>query len=239
MGVAIAWLGLVVGVTAVHVEDAEDLPRDTARAFAESIVDALGGVSGAPHVLDDDAVWEACSPGAACLDEIRARTRAEDVVLVRLFAGPTTIRAILRFVSAGAHAPTHTVQGDVPRATEAWPDALGALARELYTHAPRPEPEPTDAALVAEPPAKAEPRSTLRQLAPWLGFAASAASLAAGVGFGLSSDRAKDELATRFVSGPELDALEARGRDHAIFADVFFGAAIAGAITSVVLLVTD
>lgn len=238
MGLAVAWLGLVVSVTAVHVDDAEDLPRDTARALAESVVASLRASTGAAHVLDDDAVWEGCAPGVTCLDEIRARTRADDLVLLRFFAGPTTIRVVLLFVPDGASAPTHTARGDVPRSPDAWPEALAKIAGELSAQAPRARAETSDD-LTATAPPRVEARSTLRQLAPWLGFAAGAAATAAGLGFGVSSDRAKEELRTRVVFGPELDALEARGRDHAVLADVFFGVAIAGAITGVVLFVTD
>lgn len=218
-----AWLAvLVTAPIGVHLGEAIDLPRADAIAVVRTLADAIADHT-RRDVHVDDPLWPACDSGG-CIDDVRARTRARDVVLVRVIAGLTLIRVIAHRVGA---AP---VEVDVTH------DRLGAecrsLARRLF---PEGAPPPVTPPLVAA----AVPRPELPSVAPWVVVGGAAVALAVGVGFGASSRSARVDSQDPALSPDDFDRLADRTQSHAIVADVSFVVAAVAAVTAGVLWWTD
>jgi hypothetical protein len=186
----------------------------------------------------DSADWEQCRGRGPCLDAVRARTRAKDVVIVRVIAGPLTMHvASERFY--GDVAATRTSSASLPKSDkESWGSRLDGMVARLFPEkipklTPPPPPPPPPIAEVVTPPIE-EP-----SIAPWIVLGASGAVAAVGVGFGVSSRLAKGRLEGQVTTIEERSDLEGRTREHGIAANVLFGAAAAGAITAILLYALD
>src|SRR5688572_8419299 len=89
---------LVGSGVGVHLEELGEMPLAEASSFADRLAEAIEARTGRRAVLDDP-LWPACKESNRCVDAIRARTETEDVVLLRLYKGPTKIRLIAERLS--------------------------------------------------------------------------------------------------------------------------------------------
>src|SRR4029077_1796837 len=112
------------------LEESEELSIETAMQIAEGLGRAIETRSGLSPVIDDP-VWGVCRAAARCLPEVRARTGAGDIVLVKLFGAPKKVRLIAQRFPLG-RAPDPRFEINVPIEREGWTEPLEAAARALF-----------------------------------------------------------------------------------------------------------
>jgi hypothetical protein len=176
-------LGLLAGATVVRVDVAENLPIETAHRIATTLAAAIEHDTGRTAVAETRPTGDCATD--ACVAEIRARTGAEDVVLLRLYRAISTI-GLFAQVAGGR---PHKVELDADEAT--WAPALSALAIELFPRKARSSARTVAAPHEAPPPPAATPPSPiLPAIAVSLGGALTAASITLFV----AADRRRSEI---------------------------------------------
>jgi hypothetical protein len=224
-------LGLRLGETGeLSLDEGQELVGELARA-----IEASG--SGRAAAVDDP-VWAGACAEERCVAEVRARTHADEVLVVRAFAGLTMIRVTVeRHVSGRAEASR--VEADVPRKAEDRGPAMARLVASIFGTGggANASPQPSLPQLTK---AEAEPaRAVSAGPLPWVILAGSAAVLGAGIVFGLSSRSARRDSESPSISDADFNRLADRAQVHAVVADVFYLLAAVGAAAGVVLLVKE
>lgn len=217
-------LGASVGVA---LTDARALSDDEVEAVVTGIVAALDARTGRAERVPS----RACEGRSPCVDAVRVR--------LRLIGVPTRVRVIATLDDG------EPITVDVDRAPDTWPEAWADLAASLFPApppvvAPPPPPiapPPVAPPPVAPPPPIADPVVESPSLAPWIAAGASAAALAVGVGFGLSSRGARTTAANEPATPRELADLESRAQTHGVVANVSFGAAVLAGVAAVAFAV--
>lgn len=229
-------IGATVGV---HIEELGEISLRRALVAVEAFERAIEKRTGRPIRLDDPT-W-GCEGSDRCIGEIRARTGGEDLVLVRVLAGPSKIHLLLaRFGPKEAPGPRVAEAHLSPDKDAGWDPALDAAARSLF-------PEPALSAIAAElpspetraplPPARSQ--LTLRSTLPWAAIGAGLIAGGVGAAFALSNRNARAQIRSSALPASEYEALSDRARAHGLWADVLLGTSALGLIAGVTLLVID
>jgi len=232
-------LTLASATVGIRLEESEELSIETAMQIAEGLGRAIQTRSGLSPVIDDP-VWGVCRAADRCLPEVRARTGAGDIVLVKLFGAPKKVRLIAQRFSPGL-SPEPRFEINVPIEREGWNAPLEAAARALFAQATTIDPkalvhgvELPKNQLDPHPPPKGE-----RSVVPWVLVGAGAAALIAGSIFGFSSRSARSAVETEPHSDAEVDVLTDRMRAHGWTANVLFSVSALSAAGGVALLVLE
>jgi hypothetical protein len=211
-------------------------------ARSVELLDVLSEVvlseTGIRPVIDNPDWTECDTQDAACEALVRSRTRTDELILVRAFAGLTKIRVeLVRLRTAEASLST---SGDLPLESADWPSAILPLVRPLF-------PDPLDPLLLrarepnvlsADPANKATTPD--RSPGPWIIMGASAVAAGFGVGFFASSQDARSELVSgRLFTSEEFDALNGRLESHSILAGVLLGTAVTGVVAGLAWLIWE
>lgn len=213
----------------VHVEETADVALDEALFVARELARAIERRTGRSVPVDETPPGS-CAAVKPCLTAMRARAATDEVIVLRLLAGARNIRLVAERWDAADR--EHVFRGTLPKDRAGWAPVIAELAAELYPQVSA----PAAVAVAAAPRPAPEKRVGL---APWLLFGGSAVALGAGVGFGLSSSGARDDLSSFAFGGEEHDRLRSRASTHAIAADVLFVAAAAGVAAGVYWLLSD
>jgi hypothetical protein len=221
---------LVGSGTGVHLEEHGEMQLQEAASFAGRLTDAIEARTARRAVLDDP-LWPECKDANRCVDAIRARTKTEDVVLLRLYAGPTKIRLIAERLSLDGLRDAR-IEENVPRDANGWNAPIEGLAERLFPEPPRPEETVAERVVTTPPPDEAP---GFFDVAPWVVLGTGAAALIASGGFALSWKSARDEV-TRDPSQEEFDAAFDRIRTHGRLANGFLIGGLVGIATGGVLL---
>jgi hypothetical protein len=221
---------LVGSGVSVHLEELGETPLQEASTFAERLADAIESRTARRAVLDDP-LWPECREASRCVDAIRARTKTDDVVMLRLYSGPTKLRLIAERLSLDGLRNAR-IEENFPREEKAWADPIANLTERLFPEPPKPEEEITEG---AEVPSPTEESVGFFDVAPWAVFGVSAAALAASAGFALSSRAARRDLANQ----PDEDLYNStfdRMQSHQRIANGFLVGGLAGIAVGGVLL---
>ena len=229
MGVGLTLLLLGAGV-GLHFEQVAELSLEDASAVAIQLGQAPAPRVGGAAALDDP-LWPECGRRDRCVEEVRQRTGASELVYLRVLGGPTKIRLIAERLQPGrAHPPlTRTLPRDQP----SWAAELAELAAALYPEVLPPPPE--DPALVAIPPPPAPESNAWVPLVP-IGVGVAVAGV--GVGFGLSSRSTRETLETTSLPEAEYQDGLSKMRTHGLVANVLLGTAVVAVATGLVLWLT-
>ncbi|MBI2374144.1 MAG: hypothetical protein HYV07_09105 [Deltaproteobacteria bacterium] len=211
---------LLVATIALHVEEAVDLPPDRAFEIAKAAAQSVEAAAGGPVVIDDPA-WSSCHPARQCLADIRQRTGADAILLLRAVAGRKWIRVFIEPFVSEANLPAGRVHSDrAPRLRPievdleaadptTWQATLSNVLRDLF-----PNRAPSSPALDSDPSVASEPRRPILVLTL---LAASAASLAVGSVFALEAIGDRMELEERVLPASGYNALtESLSRDRTL-----------------------
>ena len=215
---------------ALVLVEAEGVESDAATALLRELADAISSLTGFSTVTDDP-LWSACAEEASCVADVGAHAKAKNVVLAKIYGARTKVLLIADLHRLG---PDGIERGPSAQATlsvdqQAWSRELSAVAHTLF-----PGTSSVSVSLPKEEPKLPEPEGPT--IAPWILFGASAVALGAGIGFGVSSASARDELMMGAHFDDEIDRLTGRMKTHALVANVMYGVAGAGAIAGIVLL---
>jgi hypothetical protein len=210
---------------AIHIEES-DLAIDEAHQFAAWLQDAITARVGIKPSIDDPS---SCGAEDRCVPEIRERTGAQDLVMLRLVGGLTRVRVVADRIVSSTAAPARTAVSaeiELARTSEGWPAGAAQIAQRLFAKGSLPPLEPLT---LAPPPAGRA------SVLPWVMFGASAAALAVGVGFGFASNGPRDML----EAGPVENhaPLEQQLRQRATAATVSYVVSGALAATGALFLV--
>lgn len=170
----------------VHLEEYGEIALEEATAFVERVQRAVEEKT-ARRVVVDDPLWPDCQERSRCIDAIRARTDTEDVVLLRLFSGPTKIRLIAERLSLDS-ARDSRIERNIPKEPEAWPTQAADISTALF-----PETGAARAERIVDT-SVADEGVTVMAVLPWVSIGISAAALGVGAGFGFSSRGARNAL---------------------------------------------
>jgi hypothetical protein len=127
--VAVLVLGARVGL---YVEDRVGVDEQRAMRVTAEVQAAITRQSGATVTVEPSF---RCDAEDRCVGEIRTRTRADDVVMLKMFAGPTRIRVRAERMTLGAHAAI-SAEEELKQDEETWRSPLDGLARTLFPDGP-------------------------------------------------------------------------------------------------------
>jgi len=214
---------LVYGaVVAVRIDDVTDVPLGRAIQIAEEFGHAIEQDSELRAIVDDPS-WSRCTEAGRCLAELRARTGAGPLVLLRIYGGLTQIRV---FAERPETEGGGKAEVDLPLDSEGASAATHALVHRLFPELLHRE--GTRLGLAPQlPPGPPPPR-----LVPWVVAGTSVLALAVGVGLGLSSRGARSAVETAPHSDPEIARLTDQTQAHGLAANLLFGAAGLGALVA-------
>src|SRR5262249_37357776 len=159
-------------------------------------------------VAIDDPTWaSSCTSADRCASEVRARTQAEEVVLVRLYGGPLKIHVTadrLTSTSTGADRG-RTREANVPKTRANWTDGLEALAGELFDRSA----DPSDVAVAKPAPRQAvETKLSIVRAVPWILCGVGVAAAGAGLAFGLDSAHTRNRIEAEILTAPDYQDLK-------------------------------
>lgn len=232
-----ACLGLLLvgsGVS-LHLDEHAELPLEEATDLADGLARAIEARTNRRVILDDP-LWPDCRQADRCLDAIRARTDTDDVVLLRLYSGPTKIRLIAERLSLDSLRDGRLEKNIPKEAGEARSDALVEVALSLFPESPAPT---TSTQLIEGAPEEEQGTGVLAVLG-WTSIGVAGASLAVATGFGISSRLIREDLLSD--SPPVDDAYTSafgRLRTHTRVANALFITGAATLVAGGVLLLLD
>ncbi|MFO0728467.1 MAG: hypothetical protein U1E65_32120 [Myxococcota bacterium] len=212
LGPIAAWICLSAAAAgppiAVHVEQSDGLTTEETRRLGAALAEELSAF------LTDEPELECSS--RSCLDGLRARVGASEVVLVRFLAAADR----LRVVATKMEPPdliAQRVQVDLIRGAEQ--KAMAPIAALLGAAKPPTEAPPPPPAHIAE------------SNAGWaLALSVLGLGLAAGgtaIGLRVASNAARDEVASTSLSPDALAATKDRSNAFGVSSNILFGAALA------------
>jgi hypothetical protein len=216
----------------LHLDENGELSMGRSVELLETVAEVIRFETGVLPVIDSPD-WSDCQmQDDACQTLVRSRTRTDELILLRAYAGLTKIRVELVRLRNGAE--PLTTRGDLPLEKESWALSLAPLVRPLF-------PDPLDPVLLGarEPnvvvvdPSGVQPRAS-RSPGPWILIGSSAVAAAFGIGFFASSQDARSELVSgRLFSSEEFDELNGRLETHSILSGILLGSAVSGLVAGV------
>lgn len=230
-------LALAGSSVALHVEDTKGLSGDDVAGLLDGLAEAIGTRVGSPLSVEREASG-ACDRSELCLGDIRKRTGAEEVVLLRVVGGATRIRLVAsrRDLDPGLPSSPGFVRGgerelqvDLERDRTTWPASFAGVAVALF---PESGPPPAVEAAPAPrfDPASPAPALAKADVAPYVVLGGAAVALAAGAALGAynlslvnEGERARDPARVAELR----DEVFATG----LGANVLLSAAVVGALT--------
>jgi hypothetical protein len=239
-----ALLAIGAGV-AIHVEEAVNVPHETALAIASELRDLVERWSGESRVVVDDIVWTECARSDRCVGEIRSRTSAEDVLLLKLQGAPTRIRILAelhpmdesktrKLILDTSHAPSERERALLPLVEDFFARRSGSIA--IASTSTRSS-SPTAFGLEGIAPERQKPQTA--ESLSYVLMGAGSVLLGAGVVVGIRAQAARSRLQHEALTREEISELDDQTNQRAIAADVLVGAAIAGIVAGVVFLLVD
>lgn len=213
----------------VHLEEAGEVSIEEALAVCESLGAAITSRIGEPPQIED-VLWSSCDRSDRCISEIRARTSASRIVMVRVFGAPTALRVIAERFDTAASARRETF--DLPRDRAAWRALIAQAAEKLF-----PEPPPARAAVaVVAPPLVDDPA----RVAPYVLLGGTAIAAAFAIGFGLSNNDARSEIEQAGIVRADRDyqTIADRQYTHGLIANIAIGAAATTAVAAAISWLT-
>jgi hypothetical protein len=160
-----------------------------------------------------------CESGDRCIEEIRTRARAEEVVMLKMFAGPTRIRILAERVGAGTRTSISS-EAELKQDQEAWSAALEGVAKKLF-----PEGAGTMSAVAITPQ---DNGSTRRDLKPLISAATSAVLLGVGGVFIARRSSDQNELSPGVVPPATFWSNHSRWDQDTALAVGFLSAGVVG-----------
>src|SRR5687768_6087322 len=126
---------LVGSGVSIHLEELGEMPLEQASSFADGLAEAIEARTARRAVLDDP-LWPECRDADRCVDAIRARTKTDDVVLLRLYSGPTKIRLYAERLSLDGLRDAR-IEENVPKEHAEWGPPIDKVAAQLFPEPPR------------------------------------------------------------------------------------------------------
>jgi hypothetical protein len=229
---ALLLLGATVGL---HLERNVEFPLESALSLANAFGSAIEARSKKPPSLDDP-VWSSCPERQRCLAEIAARTKSDDIVLMRMFGGPTRIKLIAERVRAneGRMDPVGKVDLVLERDATDWPEKLKNAALRLF-----PEGAPSEARVHTIPARLLAPDTPPGppRVYSWISAGGTAVLGGLALGFGLVAAQAKHQLDTQIVLEPEAGSVDSRRATFGVVSNVLIGATCAAAALTALLFI--
>jgi hypothetical protein len=219
---------VLVAEIAVHVEEAGELERAEAAAIAEQLARAFETRTSSTARVEDPAWW-GCPEESEdrCVREVRARSGAADVVVLRLFGGARSVRVIADRYAEQASAPKNATI-DLARTSTVWDQTIGELAAALFPEARGRREGSAVASMIAAPSGES---SSLHYVL----FGAGAASAAVSAVLWITAQNARSELESDVHPYAEYDSLNSRMRTHALLSGALMitaGVAIVAGVIS-------
>ena len=230
-------LGAGVGI---HFERRDELSSSQAQELKLELARAISGRVDREVVVDADE--SRCTPVHQCTYAIRERTGASDVVLLKAYRGPTKIHLVLRVFSS-RHREPKTVETDVPKSSSGWGPMLERLVEEVEPLI-RPEPlglspSTPQSPRIVEPFVAPSGGGADPMLLPYLLVSTGVLVAGIGVGFGISSRSAFDDLRPGDLASSMIRDRIGQARSGALAANVLYVIATAAVSVGLVLFAFD
>lgn len=230
-GVGLILISATVGLS---VQQVDEVPLAEAMQLSSEIAAAIEARTGREVVIDDPTWASSCTDRDACAAEVRGRTGAQSVVLLRVFGALTLLRVAADRAEGNA---LDRIEVDLPREGKDRSEPLKALAEKLFPNAKPPPPRAADLAADPAPPlADTEKKGSIL---PWVIVGAGAAAGLGGIGFGLSSRAARNDSQSPTIDDPTFDTLADRAVSHGTAANILFGVGAAAIGVGLTLFVLE
>lgn len=240
---------LAIGSTlTLRLEESRGVSRADAAALMSSLWTSLERRDVTVVDVETKTSTVSCRPREECIARLRASSRVDDVVFVRMIGIPNTIRVVVERYGADHGTSDRVPRGqiDLPRGTPATPDSFTAVVAQLYPKmragpaasrravdlSPPPQLEPATEAITAVEPA---PRSRT------LEWSLLAGSAIAGTVATIFAVRNLDAISEGETSSDPARVAELRDAAYhnGLAANVLFTAAAIGAATSAILFIAE
>lgn len=213
------------GGIAIHVEDTEAIETEAALALGAELARAIETRTGTAASIDEPGGGR-CQARDRCVGEIRARTAATEVVLLRVFGGPRSIQLIAERIRPRL---ALAVQGKLTlERGGAAPLQLEPLAATLF---------PEVRASAPAPPIEAPPEHT--SWVPWAIAGSGAVLAVAGAVLAASSAGAKARLEAEVLPEATSESLSDRQVAHGTAGAVLIPAGAAALLAGLAWLVLE
>ena len=220
----------------IHLQQVEAVEPANVTAILDGIARALESRVGARPRIDGLAPGGAQSVGGlgastcvpsdkACVEQMRARLGADEIIVVRVFGGLTKVLIVLQRIFADGGTFETRVSANLGKD---WSPVWHTAVAELYPIQVRPQ-----AQSAFDPSAAVEPAATTWPGWAFLGLAT--ATLAGGVGLGLSSRSASDRLTSERLFDPLRADLDERASVHGIAATTLFVTSVVSAVVGTIV----
>ncbi|MBI2379004.1 MAG: hypothetical protein HYV07_33725 [Deltaproteobacteria bacterium] len=219
-------IGVAIAATvALHLLRRVEVPLDDAIAVTATLAQEIEARTGM-IVAIDELDWEAVCE-RTCVDAIRGRLGAEDVVFLTFVGGPSRYR-----VSAARHARTAVLEAarSFGHHGNEWVAPLRELAQELFPEGRPIDPGSERVKSSADPPSRVLPIGALA-----LGVGALAGGLIAGA----TNASARDELEHGFHADRDAARLSSQVESSALVANVLFAGGIVALAGGLLWLLLD
>lgn len=218
----LAFALLFIGAqVAVHLEEVEGVSAEDAQSIAESFAEAIETRTASTAAVDE-TLW-ACDAEDRCADAIRSRTGATDLVFLRIFGGPASVRLSAEVLRASPGKAGLNIE----RGLAVTPVILAPLAAALFAAG---APKIVDQKNDLVPPIEPHPRS----ITPWILLGGGGIAAGVGTAFVLSARDAQNEIETRDHPNAQTEELASRQRTHGIAAASLLVTGACAAATAVV-----
>lgn len=216
-------------IVALHIEELSELELGEALPVIVAFRAKLDGFADVETALDDPSFG--CESKDRCFDEVRARTGAGEVVMIRLTAGPKRVQMRVRRAAGGQSA-----QALLDRQPGLWDSALFELAQALFPEA-RPrlaETRTATRAIIAVEGAERAP--------PYVAYALGGAGIVstiAGIACAAVNSDARGQIRDELLPAEEYEALRGRAKSFGLASSVLITAGVAAIGTGLTWWIVD
>jgi len=221
-GMLLGTLVLAATSVVVQVEESRGIDEATSAEIAATAVDLLRNRSDLEVVLDEGNHGD-CADRMSCIVAALTRTGADQLLLMRFFAGPTKLRMVLERVD---HEGPAGLPRDRTASRDSWRPALGELIEALY-------PKPKEAVFIAGPVASKEPDGA--PLVPLVVAVSGLVAIGVGIAFASSASSAASDLSSAPQKNELASDLLGRADAHATLANIFVFTGLASVAAGVTL----
>jgi hypothetical protein len=222
----------------VRLEDAQGLNADDSRrltaTFAKRIQDATGIISAI-----DERLWdEECDKTDRCAAEIRARTRAKEVIFLKAYSTATKLRLIADRTDERSIV-VRSVQADLAHDARAMERGLGGFVDLLFPAEVRSATASAAAAPMTLSQETGQPKggSSAGKVVAWSAVGAGGAAAIVATVLRLSANSTRSTIQSQMLTPDQLASDESSVRTNATASNLLFGAAAVLVVGALVYII--
>jgi hypothetical protein len=230
LGLGLLIFGAASSGVAVLLEPLGELAPELSEQLVSDLSKAIEKRSGSRVVIDEAS--GPCLDPNGCIAAVRSRTAAEEVLWLRLFAGPLSIRIAAERTAAGESTATARIEADLPKSRASWQVPLVEMVGKIVP--------PARSVMFADnaPVIRSGEPIHRRTLTPWLVMLGGAAAIGLGAVLATASSHAAEQL-PKTIDPASFRDLRSQSGTEGDLSSLFYGLGAAGAAAGLVILFAE